>query len=119
MAAPRLRLTFKQLPPGFSRAPEAGERVGLKPRMVRDHASQKGVALMVVRPMGGLEWAIHDNGFAGLPVAGNPGDTGDVANGRLTVATFADLTLDLFPGDTGPIDAARRAVANLHTLSDT
>jgi hypothetical protein len=113
MTAPRLRLPFTALPPGFVRAPKAGERVGLKSRMVRNHAAQERVALMVVQPTGGLEYAIHEAGFAGLPVADNPGDTGDVADGRRLVATFADLAEGLWPCDTGLIDAARRAVANL------
>jgi hypothetical protein len=73
------------------------------------------VALMVVQPTGGLEYAIHEVGFAALPVADNPGDTGDLCDGRRLVAAFADLTEDLYPGDTGPLCDARRVVANLES----
>jgi hypothetical protein len=65
-----------------------------------------------------LEYAVHESGHAALPRRDNPGDTGDLCDGRRVVAVFAALTVDLFPGDTGPIDAARRAVANL-SMGDT
>jgi hypothetical protein len=110
MSAPRLRLTFAHLPTGFARTPEAGERIGLQPRMMRNHAMQEEIALKVTRPMGGVEWAVHEAGAAAL----RRGDTGDVCDARRVVATFAALAEDLWPGDTGPIDAARRAVANLN-----
>jgi hypothetical protein len=86
--------------------------------MVRNDASQEGIAIMVVQPTGGFEYAVHAKGHAALPRGDNPGDTGDLCDGRRVVATFAARAQDLFPGDTDLIDAARRAVANL-AVGDT
>jgi hypothetical protein len=114
MTAPRLRLTFKDLPPGlFVRAPKAADLMDLQPRMARDHASRQGIAIMMDRRIGGVEWAIHGKGASALPVAGKPGDPDAVRVAQRVVEVFAGMTANCMPGDTGPPCDARRAVADL------
>ncbi|HXF55282.1 MAG TPA: hypothetical protein VNK52_14290 [Hyphomicrobiaceae bacterium] len=72
------------LPPVFVTTAEAGERIGRRPRQIRNLCALHRIGRKVPRPMGGLEWVVHVGGIEAVTV----GDTGALCEAQRSVASY-------------------------------
>ena len=106
------RLTIDALPEGFGTTAEVEANTGRKERSVRNDCIEEGIAISVVRPMGGREWAVYERGAAALPRGDNPGNPAKLGDARRLIAYLGERLAEAGPCDTGMIvDACRDAVS--------
>jgi hypothetical protein len=71
-------MTIRPKPEGFITTEQAAKLRGFTTRTARNRAINHAIGLKVSRPMGGVEWLIHEDGLSALQVD----DTGGIVDAQ-------------------------------------